>query len=62
MKHMNDERLPLKLLSNEWNKVKSKRCPQKCWLAYINFLKKELNLKDKVLEIKLIKEALDKRE
>ena len=36
--------------------------PQKCWLAHVNSLKKELNLQDKILEIKLIKEALDKRE
>ena len=58
---MNDQRLTFKLLSNEWNKVKSKGCPQKCWLAYVNSLKKELNLQDKVLELKLIEEALDKK-
>ena len=32
---MSDERLPFKLLSNEWNKVKSKGCHQKFWLAHI---------------------------
>ena len=52
------ERLPFKLLSNEWNKVNN----QKCWYAHVNSLKKELNLQDKVLKTKLIKEALDKRE
>ena len=30
--------------------------------CHVNSLKKELNLQDKILEIKLIKEALDKRE
>ena len=45
---MNDKRLPFTLLPNEWNKVKSKRCPQKCWLAHVNYLKKELNLQDKL--------------
>ena len=62
VKRMNNERLPFKLLSNEWNKVKSRGRPRKCWLSHVNSLKKELNLQDKVLEIKLIKEALDKRE
>ena len=59
---MNDERLPFKLLSNEWNKVKSKGRHQKCWPAHVNSLKKELNLQDKALKSKLIKEALDKTE
>ena len=59
---MNDERLPFKLLSNEWNKVKSKGRPRICWLAHVNSLKKGLNLEDKILEIRLIKEALDNRE
>ena len=36
--------------------------PPKCWFAHVNYLQKELNLQDKVLESKLIKEALDKRE
>ena len=56
---MNDERLPFKLLSNEWNKGKSKCRPRKRWLAHATSLKKRLNLQDNVLEIKLIKEALD---
>ena len=62
VKHMNDERRAFKLLSNEWNKVKGKGHPKKCWLAHVNCLKKELILQDKVLKTKLIKEALDKRE
>ena len=62
VKRMNNERLPFKLLSNEWNKVKSRGRPRKCWLSHINSLKKELNLQDDVLEIKLMREALDKRE
>ena len=59
---MNDDRVPFNLLSNEWNKVKNKGCPRKCWLAHVDSLRKELNLQDKILEIKLIKEALNKRE
>ena len=62
VKRMKDDRLPFKLLSNEWNKVKCKGRPRKCWLAHVNSLKKELNLQDEVLESKLIKEALDKRD
>ena len=34
----------------------------KCWLANVNSLTKELNLQDKILRIKLIKEALDEHE
>ena len=59
---MNDERLPFKLLASEWDKVKSKGRPRKCWLAHVNSLRKELNLHDKILEIKLIKDALERRE
>ena len=59
---MNDERLPFKLLANEWDKVKSKGRPRKCWLTRVNFLRKELDLQDKMLGRKLIKEALDRRE
>ena len=58
---MNDERLPFKLLANEWDKAKSKGRPRKCWLAHVNSLRKELDLQDKILERKLIKEALDRR-
>ena len=50
-KHTNDERLPFKLLANEWDKVKNEGRPRKCWLAHVNSLKKELNLQDKILEI-----------
>ena len=50
------------MLANEWDKVKSKGRPRKCWLAHVNSLRKELNLQDKILDIKLIKEAIDKRE
>ena len=62
VKRMNDESLPFKLLSNEWNKVKSKGRLRKCWLVHVNSLKEELNLHDEVLESKIIKRALDKRE
>ena len=57
---MNGERLPFKLLSNEWDKVKRKGCSRKNWLAQVNSLKKELNTQDKTLNIKAIKETLTK--
>ena len=61
---MNDERLPFKLLANEWDKVKSKGRPRKSWLTHVNSSRKELDLQDKIWERKLkpIKEALDRRE
>ena len=49
---MKDERLPLKLLANEWNKVKCKGRPRRSWFAQVEFLKKELGLQDQVLNIK----------
>ena len=61
IEHMNNEMLPFKLLANDWDKSKSEGHPRKCWLAHVNSLRKEFNLQDKMLEIKLIKEALDKR-
>ena len=42
--------------------MKSKGRPRKCWLSRVISLKKKLILHDKVLEIKLIKETLDKNE
>ena len=48
------------MLSNEWDKVKSKDHPRKCWLTQVNSLKKELiprkNVGNKT------KEALDEIE
>ena len=35
IKHTNDERLPFKLLSNEWNKVKSKGHPRNVGLPML---------------------------
>ena len=55
---MKDERLRFKLLANEWDKVKCKGCPRKSRLAHINSLRKELDLQDKILMIKLIKKPL----
>ena len=37
---MNDERLPSKILTNEWDKVKCKGRPRKSWLASWSFEKK----------------------
>ena len=56
---MNDNRLQFKLLSNEWNKVKGKRIPRKCWLARVNSLKKELNRQN--LGDKTNQKTLDKK-
>ena len=37
---MKDDRLPFKLLTNEWDKVKCKSCPRKSRLAQVEFLRK----------------------
>ena len=56
---MNDKRLPGKLLSNKWENVKCKGRPRKSWFARVGVIKKELNLQDKVLDVKLVlKKAL----
>ena len=34
---MNDERLPFKLLTTKWDKVKCKGRPRKSWLAQVEF-------------------------
>ena len=49
-------------MSNEWDKVKCKGHPRKTWLAQVDSLKRELDLQDKALNIKIMKEALAKRE
>ena len=59
---MNDKRLPGKVLSNKWDNVKYKGHPRKSWVAWVGALKKELDIQDKVLDVKLVKKALDKRE
>ena len=56
--YTNDKRLSLKLLSNERDKVKCKGHPRKSWLAQVDCLKKELDLQDEVLDMKLIKKVL----
>ena len=50
-----DERLPFKSLTNEWDKVKYKCHPRRSSLPQVDFLKKELDLQDQVLDIKLPK-------
>ena len=42
--------------------MNSTGCPRKCWLGHVKSLKKELTLQNEVVELKLIKETLDKRE
>ena len=51
---MKDEKLPFKLLTNEWYKVKCKGRHRRSWLAQVEFLKKELGLQDHDFDIKLI--------
>ena len=53
--------LPFKLLSKERNEVKCKGHPRKSWLAQVDSLKKELDIQDKFLDIKLIKKPLIKK-
>ena len=59
VKRMNDERLPFKLLSNKWNKVKSiKRLACPC-----SFFEERIKSPGHSLGLKtIIKEAVDKRE
>ena len=52
---MNDEILSLKLLINEWDKVKRKGHPRKSWPTQVKFLKKELGLQDQIFNLKEIK-------
>ena len=56
----NDDRFPFKLFANEWNGMKSKVCPIKCWLAQSNPVKKKIIVQEKILKIKLIKKPLIK--
>ena len=57
-----DEKLPFKLLTNEWNNIKCKVCPRKSWLIQVDFLNNELGLHNQVLDMKQIENAVDKRE
>ena len=59
---MNNQRLPNKLLINRWDSVKCRGHPRKSWLAQVDSLVKDLDLQDKNLAVKIIKEAIDKRE
>ena len=58
---MNNQRLPSKLLTNRWDNVKCGGCPRKSWLARVDSLMKDLDIEDKDLAVKLIKEATNKR-
>ena len=60
---MNDKRLQVELLSNKWDSVTVKRkgCPRKSWSVQMDSLKKEFDLQDKVLDVKLTKKNLEKR-
>ena len=51
---MNDKRLPIKLLSNKWDNIKCKAHPRKSWVAQVGALKKELDLQDKVFDVKQV--------
>ena len=57
---MNDKTVLLKLISKDWDKVKT--ILEDLGSPQVTSLKKELGLQDKVLGIKLFKKALDKRE
>ena len=46
------ERLPFKLLSNEWNKTKSKGRPLKHWLAHCNFIEERIKSPGQCLGVK----------
>ena len=59
---MNDKRLPFKLVTNEWYKIKCKGHPRRSCRVQVEIVQKELGLQDQVLDIKLILNDLDKRE
>ena len=59
---MKDESSPFKLLRTEWVRVKCLGHPIRSWLAQVELLRKELGLQDQVLNLKLVKRVVDKRE
>ena len=50
----------LSLSSNELDKMKCKGHPRTLWPSQVDALKKELDLRDKILAIKIIKKSLIK--
>ena len=58
---MNDKRLLIKLLSNKWDNTRCKCHLRKSWGTQMDSLMKELDLQGKVLDVKIIKKALDER-
>ena len=64
IKQMNYQRLPSKLIIhvNRWDSVKCRDRRRKSWLAQVDSLVKHLDLQDKELTVKIIREAIDKRE
>ena len=62
VKHTNNQRLPGKLLTNRWDSVKCKGHPRKSWLTQVDSLMKDLDLQDKDLAVKLIRDAINKSE
>ena len=50
--HLPDIRLPVKLLSTKWERVKCRGHPKKSWVAVIESLKKELDIEKKALNVK----------
>ena len=62
IKQMNNQNLPCKLLINRWDNANCRSHPRKFWLAEVDLLMKDLDLQDRELAIKIIREAIDKRE
>ena len=42
--------------------MKCRVCPRKSWIMQVDSLRKELDLQDTVLDVELIRKAIDKRE
>ena len=59
---MNNQRLPSKLLTNRRDTVKCRGYPRKFWLAQVDSLMKDLDLQNKDLAVKLINQAINKRD
>ena len=59
---MNSKRSLIKLFLNIWHKAKCRGHPTNPWVAQVDTLKKELDLQDKVLDVKGCRKPLDKRQ
>ena len=55
---MPEVRLPIRLLSSEWESVKNKGRLRRSWLAGIESLKKDLDLQTGIVNVKHIRKTI----